>query len=57
MAKGDELKKRAETYEKSTLAINGTFEDVIKASFLGKPKPKAGDEFKARKAKKNANKK
>jgi hypothetical protein len=34
-----EPKKRAEKYD-SKLAINGTFEDVIKASFLGKPKEK-----------------
>jgi hypothetical protein len=45
--KGDELKKRAETYEKSTLKINGNFDDVIKAAFLGKPKSKPGDELKA----------
>lgn len=32
-----EPKKRAEKYD-SKLAIKGTFEDVIKASFLGKPK-------------------
>lgn len=37
--KPKEPKKRAEKYD-SKLAINGTFEDVIKASFLGKPKGK-----------------
>ncbi len=58
MAKGDELKKkRADKYEKSELKIHGTFDEVIKASFLGKPKPKAGDELKALKAKKEADKK
>jgi hypothetical protein len=31
-------KTRPDKYEKSTLAINGTFEEVIKASFLSKPK-------------------
>lgn len=30
-------KKRAEKYD-SKLAINGTMDEVIKASFLGKPK-------------------
>lgn len=35
--KPKETKKRADKYD-SKLAINGTFEDVIKASFLGKPK-------------------
>ncbi len=33
-----EPKTRAETYEKSTLKIKGSLDDVIKASFLGKPK-------------------
>ena len=33
--KPKEAKKRAEKYD-SKLAINGSFEDVIKASFLGK---------------------
>jgi hypothetical protein len=32
-------KKRAEKYD-TKLAINGTFEQVIKASFLGKPPAK-----------------
>ena len=40
MAKKKETKKRSEKYEKSTLAINGTFEQVIAASFLGKPPEK-----------------
>lgn len=35
--KPKEVKKRAEKYD-SKLAIKGTFEDVIKVSFLGKPK-------------------
>lgn len=34
-----EPKKRPEKYD-SKLAIKGTFEDVIKASFLGKQKGK-----------------
>jgi hypothetical protein len=34
-----EPKKRAEKYD-SKLAINGTFEQVIQASFLGKPPAK-----------------
>lgn len=34
-----EPKKRAEKYD-SKLAVKGSFEDVIKASFLGKPKEK-----------------
>lgn len=34
-----EPKKRAENYD-SKLAIKGSFEDVIKASFLGKPDKK-----------------
>jgi|GEM_PF-1740864 len=38
MAKKKEPKPRPEHYEKSTLKINGTFDEVIKASFLGKPK-------------------
>lgn len=42
MGKKKESKKRPETYEKSTLAINGTFEQVIQASFLGKPKEDKG---------------
>ena len=37
MAKKKEPKKRPDKYEKSTLAIKGTFEQVIAASFLGKP--------------------
>ena len=40
MAKKKEKKERPEQYEKSTLAIKGTFEQVIAASFLGKPKEK-----------------
>ena len=40
MATKKETKKRPEQYEKSTLAIKGTFEQVIAASFLGKPKDK-----------------
>jgi hypothetical protein len=40
MAKKKETKGRPEHYEKSNLKINGTFEQVIKASFLGKPKEK-----------------
>lgn len=35
-----EPKPRPETYEKSTLAIKGTLDEVIKASFLGKPPEK-----------------
>jgi hypothetical protein len=35
-------KKRAEKYE-SKLAINGTFEQVIQAAFLGKPPDKKGN--------------
>lgn len=35
--KPKQTKKRAEKYD-NKLAINGTFEDVIKASFLSKPK-------------------
>jgi hypothetical protein len=42
MAKKKEPKGRPEHYEKSTLKINGTFDDVIKASFLGKPKEDKG---------------
>lgn len=38
MAKKEKPKSRPDKYEKSTLAINGTFEQVIAASFLGKPK-------------------
>lgn len=38
--KPKETKKRAEKYD-SKLAINGTFEDVIKASFFKKPKDKS----------------
>ncbi len=38
--KKTEPKPRPDNYEKSTLAINGTFEQVIAASFLGKPKEK-----------------
>lgn len=34
-----EPKKRADKYE-AKLAVNGTFEDVIKASFLKPKKPK-----------------
>ena len=34
--KKKEPKKRAEKYD-TTLAINATFEQVIQASFLGKP--------------------
>lgn len=34
--KDKQPKKRAEKYD-DKLAINGTFEQVIKASFLGKP--------------------
>lgn len=37
MAKKKETAKRPEKYEKSELKIHGTFDDVIKASFLGKP--------------------
>jgi len=37
--KPKEPKKRAEKYD-NKLAINGTFEDVINASFLGKSKNK-----------------
>ncbi len=40
MAKNKEQKKRPDKYEKSTLAIKGTFEQVIAASFLGKPPEK-----------------
>ncbi len=42
MAKKKEPKKRPDKYEKSTLAIKGTFEQVIAASFLGKPKENPG---------------
>lgn len=38
-----QAKPRPDKYEKSTLAINGTFDEVIKASFLGKPKEKPKD--------------
>ena len=38
--KKTEPKPRPETYKKSTLKIKGTFDDVIKASFLGKPPEK-----------------
>ena len=34
--KAKPLKKRAEKYD-TKLAINGTFEQVIQAAFLGKP--------------------
>jgi hypothetical protein len=37
--KKKEPKKRAEKYD-TKLAVNGTFEQVIKASFLGKPPAK-----------------
>lgn len=40
MAKKKEPKGRPEHYEKSTLKIHGTFDQVIKASFLGKQKDK-----------------
>lgn len=40
--KKKEPKKRSEKYD-TKLAINGTFEQVIKASFLGKPPIKKGD--------------
>jgi hypothetical protein len=44
MAKKKEPKPRPEHYEKSNLKINGTFEQVIQAAFLGKPKePKKED--------------
>ncbi|MBD1364460.1 hypothetical protein IDJ77_11630 [Mucilaginibacter sp. ZT4R22] len=36
--KKKEPKIRSENYD-SKLAINGSFDDVIKASFLGKPAP------------------
>lgn len=39
-----EPKPRPDKYEKSTLAINGTFEQVIQASFLGKPKEEPKEE-------------
>lgn len=38
--KKTEKKPRPDKYEKSTLAIKGTFEQVIAASFLGKPTEK-----------------
>ena len=44
MAKKKETKPRPEQYEKSNLKINGTFEQVIAASFLGKPKEKPKEE-------------
>lgn len=46
MAKKKETKGRPEHYEKSNLKINGTFEQVIAASFLGKPKDKPKDDNK-----------
>lgn len=39
MAKKKETKPRAEKYEEK-VAVKGTFEDMIKASFKGKPKDK-----------------
>jgi hypothetical protein len=44
MAKKKEPKPRPEHYEKSNLKIHGTFEQVIQASFLGKPKEPKKDE-------------
>ena len=39
-------KKRAEKYD-AKLAINGSFEDVIKVSVAGNPKPKPKEEIKS----------
>jgi hypothetical protein len=41
-------KKRSTKYNHSAFAINGTFDDVIKASFLGKPPEKEKTESKSR---------
>lgn len=38
--KKKETKKRSKKHEDTKLAINGTFEQVIAASFLGKPPDK-----------------
>ena len=46
MAKKKESKGRPEHYEKSTLKINGTFDQVIAASFLGKSKDPPKEESK-----------
>jgi len=34
------IKKRSKKHDETKLAINGTFEQVIAASFLGKPADK-----------------